>query len=101
MLGVSEHSNSKSWMKVFETMAALKPEHVIPGHGKPTILSVAKKDTYDYLVFLRKMLTEYIDVGGGIENVGKLDQQPFSYLKNYKSLKGRNAQQVFQELEFE
>jgi len=101
ILGILAFSNSKTWVKAFEAFAALKPKHVIPGHGQPTTLSTAKKDTYDYLVFLRKLLSEYIGVGGGIENVGKLDQQQFSYLKNYESLKGRNAQQVFQELEFE
>jgi len=101
MLSITGHSNSKSWIKAFEAMAAFKPKYVIPGHGNPTTLATAKKDTYDYLLFLRKKLLEYIDAGGGIENVGKLDQAPFSYLKNYKNLKGRNAQQVFQELEFE
>ena len=101
MLGVSAHSNSRSWIKVFEKMASFKPKYVVPGHGVVTTLAVAKKDTYDYLVFLRKLLKEYIEAGGGIENVGKLDQNKFSYLKNFKSLRGRNAQQVFQELEFE
>ena len=101
MLAVLSFSNSKSWINAFDAFAALKPKYVIPGHGEPTTLSTAKKDTYDYLVFLRKLLSEYIDVGGGIENIGKLDQQQFSYLKNYKNLKGRNAQQVFQEIEFE
>jgi len=101
MLGILAFSNSKTWIKAFDAFVVLKPKHVIPGHGEPTTLSTAKKDTYDYLVFLRKLLSEYIDVGGGIENVGKLDQQQFNYLKNYKNLKGRNAQQVFQEIEFE
>lgn len=101
MLGVLGFSSSKTWLKAFEAIAALKPQHVIPGHGKPTTLAVAKKDTYDYLIFLRKSVAEFIKVGGGIENIGKLDQSNYSYLKNYDVLKGRNAQQVFQELEFE
>jgi len=101
MLGIIAVSNSKTWLQAFETMAALKPDYVVPGHGSPTSLATAKKDTYGYLVFLRKLLREYIEAGGGIENVGKLDQSAYSYLKNFKTLKGRNAQQVFQELEFE
>lgn len=101
MLGVTGHSNSKSWLKAFNAFAVLKPKYVIPGHGMPTTLAVATKDTYNYLFFLRKLLSEYIEAGGGIENVGKLDQSKYSYLKNFKGLKGRNAQQVFQELEFE
>ena len=101
MLGIMGFSTSKTWLQAFEAIAALKPQHVIPGHGKPTTLAAAKKDTYDYLVFLRKSVAEFIKVGGGIENIGKLDQRSYSYLKNYDILKGRNAQQVFQELEFE
>lgn len=101
MLGVFGFSNSKTWLQAFEAISKLNPKHVIPGHGNPTSLAVAKKDTYDYLVFLRSKLKEYINVGGGIESVGNIDQSRFSYLKNYKTLKGRNAQQVFQELEFE
>ncbi len=101
MLSISDHSNSKSWLAAFNAIAVLKPRYVIPGHGTPTTLDKAKKDSYDYIAYLRKLITEFIEVGGGIENIGKLDQQQFSYLKNYKNLKGRNAQQVFQEIEFE
>jgi len=36
MLGVGSMSNSASWLKVFEAMAAHKPKHVIPGHGHRT-----------------------------------------------------------------
>lgn len=101
MLSIGEHSNSKSWLSAFNAIAALKPTYIIPGHGVPTNLERSKKDTYDYIAYLRTLITEFIDVGGGIENIGKLDQQKFNYLKNYKNLKGRNAQQVFQEIEFE
>lgn len=101
MLGIFDFSSSKSWLQVFEAVAALKPKFVVPGHGHPTSLAVAKKDTYDYLVFLRNAVQEFIAAGGGIENIGNLDQSKFSYLENYDVLNGRNAQQVFQELEFE
>jgi len=42
-----------------------------------------------------------MDNGGGIENIGKLDQSSFSFLQNYEGLKGRNAQRVYEELEWE
>jgi len=101
MLGIFDFSSSKTWLQAFESMAAFKPKFIVPGHGSPTSLAVAKKDTYDYLVFLRHTIKEYIEAGGGIENIGNLDQSKFSYLKNFDALKGRNAQQVFQEIEFE
>ena len=42
-----------------------------------------------------------MDDGNGMEDIGKIDQSRFSYLDNYEALKGRNAQRVFEELEWE
>ncbi|WP_126456045.1 MBL fold metallo-hydrolase [Sulfuriflexus mobilis] len=101
MLGVLAYSNSKTWLDAFNAIAALQPAHLVPGHGHPTDLQTARRDTYDYLTFLRTAVRDLIDAGIGIENVGKLDQEKFSYLKNYEILKGRNAQRVYEEMEFE
>lgn len=101
MLGVGTQSNSKSWISVFETMAAYKPQYLIPGHGKATNLSQAKKDTYDYLVFLRKSVADFMENGGDISDIGSVNQSKYSYLLNYESISGRNAQQVFTEMEWE
>ena len=52
-------------------------------------------------MFLRKAVTEFMDQGRGIEDIGDLDQSRFDYLDNYGVLHGRNAQRVFEELEWE
>jgi glyoxylase-like metal-dependent hydrolase (beta-lactamase superfamily II) len=101
MLGVLDHSNSKSWLTVFEAMASHKPKHIIPGHGHPTTLEKAKKDTYDYLVSLRSGVTQFIEDDGDLSEISKVDQSKFDYLFNHKTLSGRNAQQVFTEMEWE
>ncbi len=101
MLGVGSQSNSKSWVEVYEAMAAHKPEHIIPGHGNPTTLETANKDSYGYLKYLRKSVAEFIDDDGDISEISKVDQSPYKYLLNYDSLSGRNAQQVYTEMEFE
>lgn len=101
MLGVVGVSSSKNWLSVFEGMANYKPGILVPGHGQVTTLEKARADTYDYLVFLRETVSNFMEEGGGIENVGKLDQSRFKYLENYDLLKGRNAQRVFEELEWE
>jgi len=101
MIGINAESNSKSWVTAFETMAALDPRIVVPGHGHVTTLKDATAHTYDYLVFLRQSVSDFMDNGGGIENIGKLDQSSFSFLLNYEGLKGRNAQRVYEELEWE
>lgn len=101
MLGVGQQSNSKSWLHAFEVMAAYQAKHLIPGHGAPTELQTAQKDTYDYLRFLRQSVQQFMDRGGDISEISKIDQSPFLYLKNFDTLAGRNAQKVYSELEWE
>ncbi|WP_299875962.1 MBL fold metallo-hydrolase [uncultured Cocleimonas sp.] len=101
MLGIMDHSNSKSWVAVYEAMAAHNPEHIIPGHGNPTTLETADKDTYGYLTSLRDSVAEFIDDDGDISEISKVDQSAYKYLLNYDSLSGRNAQKVYTEMEFE
>ena len=101
MLGVGAQSNSKSWIGAFEAMAAYQPEYLVPGHGKATTLAHARKDTYDYLVFLRSVVADFMDNGGDMSEIGSLDQSSYRYLLNHETLAGRNAQQVFTEMEWE
>ncbi len=101
MLSISPASNSKSWVTAFEAMAALKPRVVVPGHGHVSNLQEATAHSYDYLVFLRQAVADFMEAGRGIEDIGKLDQSKFSFLLNYENLKGRNAQRVYEELEWE
>lgn len=95
------YSRSKSWTAAYKTVASFKPVYVIPGHGKPTTLEVTDRDTYDYLTTLRKTVADFMAAGGGIEEVNKIDQLKFRYLENYEALKNRNAQKVYEEIEFE
>jgi glyoxylase-like metal-dependent hydrolase (beta-lactamase superfamily II) len=101
MLSVRPYSNSAHWIDAFETMASLEPVTIVPGHGPATDLARARADTLDYLVFLRETVGAFMEAGGDITQIGTLDQSRFAYLEDYASLKGRNAQQVFQEMEWE
>jgi len=101
MLGVGAQSNSKSWIGVFEAMAANRPEHLVPGHGHATSMAKAKKDTLEYLQFLRGAVAEFMVEGGDISDIGSIDQSAYHYLLNHETLAGRNAQQVFTEMEWE
>lgn len=101
MLGVGPQSNSRSWIEVFNMMAAFVPKKIVPGHGSVSTLDQAKADTLNYLVSLREKVAAFMDTGGGIEDIGSLDQSAFRHLVSYDELKGRNAQQVFQEMEWE
>jgi glyoxylase-like metal-dependent hydrolase (beta-lactamase superfamily II) len=101
MAGVMPFSNARDWVSSFETMAALAPAHVVPGHGAPTDLATATRDTYDYLVALRAAIGAHIEAGGDIIGAPSVDQQAFSYLQNFDTLAGRNAQEVFSQMDWE
>jgi len=101
MLGIGSQSNSKSWIKAFEAMAAFEPRYLVPGHGKATTLAHARKDTHDYLQFLRSAVAEFMDEGGDMSDIGDIDQSSYNYLLNHETLAGRNAQKVFTEMEWE
>ncbi len=101
ILGVGSQSNSKEWLSAFERIEAINPEYIIPGHGPVTDLATAKKQTYDYLVNIRQKIRAHLDEGGDMINAPKVDQSSFATLKQFMSLAGRNAQQVFSEMEWE
>ncbi len=101
MLGVGAMSNSAHWVEAFEALIALQPKWVVPGHGHAVTLEKAKAQTYDYLVFLREAVAKMLDDEIGMDKVGEIDQSRFSHLKVYEQIKGRNAQQVYTEMEWE
>jgi len=101
MLNIGPQSAHRSWIAAFETLASLEPAIVVAGHGDPGDLAKATADSYDYLVFLRQAVADFMEQGGGMEDVGNIDQSRFSYLANFEALNGRNAQRVYEELEWE
>ena len=101
ILGIGSQSNALQWVASFEALAALSPSHIVPGHGAPTDLAGATRDTYDYLINIRTKMAEYIENGGDIIESVKVDQSAFTYLQNFDQLAGRNAQEVFSQMEWE
>ncbi|MEK7223980.1 MAG: MBL fold metallo-hydrolase [Pseudomonadota bacterium] len=102
MLGVLPISHSGSWVQSFDKLAQLGPITIIPGHGHPTNLEQARKETRDYLVYLRTEVRKFIDKGEMQHDAeNKIDQSRFKYLANYELLARRNAGQVYLEMEKE
>lgn len=101
LLGVLPVSASADWIAAFDALAALEPAHVVPGHGPATTLDQARADTRAYLAHLRAAVGAFLETGGAIQEVGTIDQTAFAHLTGFDSLAGRNAQQVYQEMEWE
>ncbi|GMQ89328.1 MAG: hypothetical protein BMS9Abin09_0802 [Gammaproteobacteria bacterium] len=53
------------------------------------------------IVTLRSGIKGLIDAGAGLEETGKVDQSKFHKLVGHEMLNGRNAHQVYQEMEWE
>lgn len=101
MLGVQPHSIVKDWIESFEVMAAYQPQWLVPGHGHAVPFAIAKHDTYDYLVNLRTRIGALIEAGGDIYASTSIDQSAFDYLQNSEVWEGKNAQQTFEQMEWE
>ncbi|CAA7611334.1 MBL fold metallo-hydrolase [Magnetospirillum sp. UT-4] len=101
MLGVLDVSRSKDWLAAFETLAALGPAQVVPGHGRPATLAAARAATADYLAHLRREVAKVLAAGGGMEAAAGIDQAAFLGLAMADQLARRNAMRVFEEMEFE
>jgi glyoxylase-like metal-dependent hydrolase (beta-lactamase superfamily II) len=101
MLGVFPSSSSSGWLDAFIAIEALKPAYIVPGHGPVTDLARARAETRDYLSFLRREIGKVIENGGDVVEATAIDQSAFAHLEVYAQIKGRNAQQVFQQMEWE
>lgn len=100
LLAVIPISNTANWVLAFDKLVALNPQTIVPGHGRPTTIEVARRDTRDYLSFVRAEAKRILDAGGSLQDaVEKVDQSRFRSLVNFDLLALRNMNQVFQEVE--
>ena len=101
MLGVGPARNSQSWIDVFEKMASFKPKYIVPGHGSVSDLATATKNTQAYLIFLRAKISKILDADGDMLEASKIDQSEFYFLSGHESIAGKNAQWIFEKMEFD
>lgn len=101
LLGVGAQSDSASWLAVFAEIEALHPVVVVPGHGRPGPLVQSRRETGDYLRLLRQRVGEFIEQGGTLDEISKIDQSDFKQLAVFDQIAGRNAHRVYQEMEFD
>ncbi len=101
LLAVIPIGNSANWVQAFDKLAALNPKTIVPGHGRSTTIEVARRDTRDYLSFLRAEAKRILDAGGSVQDVVKVDQSRFRALINFDLLALRNMNRVFLEVELD
>ncbi len=101
MLAVLPQSNVSKGRQAFKAMAALKPVHIIPGHGRVCDLAKAQRETGDYYEFLVNT------IGAAAKDMEPMDVvidryadlPAFRHLENYDALHRTNMNRVFTEFE--
>ena len=101
ILGVLPQSNVRKAEAAFQRLEVLNPKHVVPGHGRVTDLSQAKRETGDYYDFLIK------NVGAAARNMDSIGETldkfakpaQFMHLENFADLHRANMNRVFVDFE--
>ena len=101
ILGVLPWSSVKKGQKAFHALEALKPKHIVPGHGGVCDLAKAKRDSGDYEDFLANV------IGKAAQDMEPLDATlnkhadlpQFRHLQNYGDLHRANMNRAFVEFE--
>lgn len=102
LLALLPIGSSAGWIKAFDALMTLQPKVLVPGHGHPTEVKAAKRDTRDYIAHLRDSVKRVFEAGGSLQDaVEKADQSGFRGLKNFDLLARRNAAQAYTEVEQE
>ncbi|MFA7556821.1 MAG: MBL fold metallo-hydrolase [Hydrogenophaga sp.] len=101
LLGVLPWSDVVAWRETFHRMEALAPRHIVPGHGQPVDLDVARRHTGDYLDWLVVELTEASGNWEPIDEViGRLADAPaFSSLLHFTELHRGNLSRAYVQME--
>jgi glyoxylase-like metal-dependent hydrolase (beta-lactamase superfamily II) len=101
LLGVLPWSSVKNGQQAFHALAALKPAHIVPGHGRVCDLEQAQRETGDYYDFLTGK------VGAAAKAMEPMDATldryadlpAFRNLENYEGLHRANMNRAFTEFE--
>lgn len=102
LLGVLSVSNLRRWLDSFAALEALRPGLIIPGHGAPTSLAKAQRETRDYLTRVRDHMKKAVAAGVDMQTaITTLDDRDFAYLSVYPELRGPNANRTYLEVEAE
>lgn len=102
LLAVIPLSHSGNWVQAFDRLAQLDPKVVVPGHGNPTDIQKARRETRDYLMYLREEVKKALDRNEMPQDAeDKIDQSRFRHLANFDQLAKRNVNRIYLELEKE
>ena len=99
--GIHPFSNVSRWHAAFQQIAALQPDHIIPGHGHPGDLERSMRDTGAYLAWLVEevgaAVADWQELDATVEQLA--DAPAFEHLQYYREWHRRNVHQSYLQLE--
>ena len=107
MLGVLDNgSRVDQWAQTFKTFAStLKPEIIVPGHGKPCSLAKAQAQTGDYLDWLvrevKPAAENMDDLDKTVNRVAAATPEAFLKLHNAEGLNRKNINRAYLEFQMQ
>jgi len=102
ILGLLEVSQTKTWLQSFAVIDELKPQTIVPGHGRVTDLATAQAQTRDLLLALRAHMKKAVDDGTDISAAVKsFNAQPFAGLEHAAVWIPQLANRTYLEMERE
>lgn len=94
------YTDTLAWAEAIRKVVKKLPPDtkVIPGHGTPTDLKTAVKQTLGYLDFIHKAVQKVVDEGGTLEDALAIDQSQYKDRPVFEQTHKKNAAHVFREL---
>jgi glyoxylase-like metal-dependent hydrolase (beta-lactamase superfamily II) len=102
VLGMHPVSRTKAWVESFAVIDEIKPNIIVPGHGKVTSLATAQAQTRDLLLALRAHMRKAVDDGVDLGTAVKtFNAKPFAMLQHADVWIPQLANQTYLEVERE
>lgn len=100
MLAFFPYTYTPGWIDSYKKFIKTIPADtkVIPGHGTPTDMKTAEKQTLGYLEFLHREVLKVVDAGGKQEQIEQIDQSQYKDRPVYEQTHRQNAVHVYNEL---
>ncbi len=94
------YTDTFAWADAIRAVVKKLPPNtkVIPGHGTPTDLKTAVRQTLGYLEFIHQAVQKVVDEGGSLADAQAIDQSAFKDRPVFEQTHKKNAAHVFREL---
>ena len=94
------YTDSFAWEGSYKSMLEQIPMDaiVIPGHGTPTDMQTAKRQMYDYLVYMHKEVQKVVDADGRQADAEKIDQSMYKDRPVFDQAAKNNARHIYIEI---